>query len=70
MITYNPVVKNGKFQVSGFDGTRTVTAMDEANAKWKYLAKHYGEKMNGFRYNEHVKELKVTVIRQTERMNG
>jgi len=70
MITYNPVTKNGRFEINGFDGKRTVSAINEAGAKWKYLRKAYGKDMNGYRYNLHVAHLTVKVIRPTERMNG
>ena len=70
MIKYNPVVKQGRFEVSGFDGKRTVTAIDIANAKWKYLKKAYGKDMNGYRYNLHVQHLTVKVVTPTERLNG
>jgi len=35
-MTYNPVVRNGRFEVSNGTTTKTYSAVDEAQAKFKF----------------------------------
>ena len=65
MITYNPVVNNGRFQVSGFGKQFTFSAVDEASAKYKFIRKFELIYSSGT-----LKALTINVIRPTKRANG
>jgi hypothetical protein len=84
MITYNPVTKNGKFQVTDkLSGTtKTFTACDEGSAKWKMIVElglnPVLPRVNGkpdfdtfnAKYQAVLDRMTVKVIRETECRNG
>lgn len=71
MIKFNPVTKNGLFEVC-FASTETharkYRAVDASEAKWKFLKFMFGKKMNGDIYNDYASLLKVKTLQATERL--
>jgi hypothetical protein len=65
MITYNPVTKNGRFEVSGYGKKFTFSAIEIAGAKYKFI-----QKFNLAYSSDTLQKLTVKVIRPTERVNG
>lgn len=53
---YNPIVKNGKFRVVLGDKSFVFSAVDAAEAKWKFAAKF------GIDFNENVAKMAAEVI--------
>lgn len=65
MITYNPVVKNGRFEISGFGHTATFSRCLAGDAKYAFIVKF------GLTYDtETMKALTCKVVRQVQRVNG
>ena len=64
-IRYNPVVKNGRFEVSGFGKSFIFSRCLQGDAKYAFLMKF------GFAYtSENMQALTVKVVRQVQRMYG